>query len=121
MSCLRALPAALVLLAGLPGPSRAQVPDSSQLTLDRIFATPEFEPEPVAGVRWLPGAAAYTRLEADSGSSGARALIRYDGAPGHTAVVWVDATRVRKPQVSHRPPPHPQTRLVGGDPLAGAL
>ena len=47
MSCLRALPAALVLLAGLPGPSRAQVPDSSPLTLDRIFATPEFEPEPV--------------------------------------------------------------------------
>lgn len=96
MSCLRALPAALVLLAGLPGPSRAQVPDSSQLTLDRIFATPEFEPEPVAGVRWLPGAAAYTRLEADSGSSGARALIRYDAASGNRTV-WVPAARLVPP------------------------
>ena len=38
----------------------AQTPDSSLLTLDRIFDSDEFAPEPSAAVRWLAGEAAYT-------------------------------------------------------------
>jgi hypothetical protein len=47
-----------------------------------------------------------------------RALIRYDGVAGRTAAVWVDATKVRKPQASNRPAPHPQTRLVAPESAA---
>jgi dipeptidyl-peptidase-4 len=87
------LAAPIALLVCLAVPSRAQTPDSSRLTLDRIFASDEFAPEPAGGVRWLPGAAAYTRLEADSASPGARALVRYEAATGDRTV-WVPTSRL---------------------------
>ena len=60
----------------------AQTPDSSLLTLDRVFASDEFAPEFLGQVRWLAGEAAYTKLEPDSAAAGARALVRYDAATG---------------------------------------
>ena len=41
----------------------------------------------------MPGAAAYTRIELDSASEGAAALVRYDAATGRREV-WVPAARL---------------------------
>ena len=68
---------ALALLAGLSTLLSAQVADSSLLTTERLFATDEFQPEYLGGVRWLQGVAAYTKLEPDTaieGAAGAGAL-----------------------------------------------
>ena len=72
----------------------AQTPDSSLLTLDRIFDSDEFAPEPLGGPRWIPGEAAYARLEPDSAAQGAAALVRYDAASGRREV-WVPAVAPR--------------------------
>ncbi len=85
--------ATLALSAALP--VRAQS-DSSLVTLDRIFASGEFIPEFLGPVRWLDGAPAYTRLEADSATPGTRALVRYDAATGRRDV-WVPAARLIPP------------------------
>ncbi|HET9293210.1 MAG TPA: S9 family peptidase, partial [Gemmatimonadales bacterium] len=82
-----------VALVILSGPLSAQAPDSSLLTLDRIFASDEFGPEFFSGVRWLDGEAAYTRLERDSTTPKARALVRYDAATGRRDV-WIPASRL---------------------------
>jgi dipeptidyl-peptidase-4 len=90
----RTFVAAVALLAGLSVRLSAQVvPDSSTLTLDRLFASNEFAPEYLGGVRWLEGSAAYTRLEPDSAIRGAGALVRYDAASGRREV-WVPAGRM---------------------------
>jgi dipeptidyl-peptidase 4 len=73
----------------------AQTPDSSLLTLDRIFHSDEFDPEPLGDVRWLPGEPAYTRVEPDS-ETGALALVRYDAASG-ARTVWVSPARLVPP------------------------
>ncbi len=80
------------LVVCLAAPVSAQT-DSSRLTLDRIFASNEFNPEFLGAVRWLDGEAAYTRLEADSSAPGSRALVRYDAASGRREV-WVPASRL---------------------------
>ena len=79
----------LSVSAGLP----AQEPDSSLVTLDRLFASDEFTPEFLGAVRWLEGEPAYTRLEPDSTTPPARALVRYDAATGRRDV-WVPASRL---------------------------
>jgi dipeptidyl-peptidase-4 len=90
----RALVASFVLAAGFPAAVTAQqVPDPSRLTLDRLFASPDFLPEKLGGVRWLNGSAAYTKLESDSTAEGALSLVRYDAASGRREV-WVPATRL---------------------------
>jgi dipeptidyl-peptidase 4 len=94
MSVSRALVAILTLAAGLPAAVTAQqVPDASRLTLDRLFASPDFLPEKLGGVRWLDGSAAYTKLEPDSAAEGAPSLVRYDAASGRREV-WVPAARL---------------------------
>jgi len=71
----------------------AQTPDSSLLTLDRIYSSDEFAPEPLGGPSWIPGEAAYARLEPDSAAQGAAVLVRYDAASGRREV-WVPASRL---------------------------
>ncbi len=83
--------APLMLCASLA----AQTPDSSLLTLDRIYHSDEFAPEPLGDVRWLPGEPAYTRVEPDS-ETGALALVRYDAASG-ARTVWVSPARLVPP------------------------
>jgi dipeptidyl-peptidase-4 len=73
----------------------AQTPDSSLVTLDRIFDSDEFAPEFLGQVRWLPGAA-YTKLEPDSANPSARSLVRYDAGTGRRDV-WVPAARLVPP------------------------
>ncbi len=72
-------------------PLQAQT-DSSALTLDRIFASDEFQPEYLGGPRWLQNQPAYVKLEPDSAAKG-RALVRYDAATGKRDV-WVPAARL---------------------------
>jgi dipeptidyl-peptidase 4 len=74
----------------------AQVPDSSLLTLDRVFDSDEFLPDFLGPVRWLERSPAYTRLERDSTVPGTRALVRYD-APTGRRTVWVPAARLVPP------------------------
>jgi len=76
----------------LPTVLHAQTADSSLLTVERIFASNEFAPEPLGNVRWMPSEPAYTRLEPDS-AAGAMALVRYDAATGRRQV-WVPAARL---------------------------
>src|SRR5687768_1857811 len=87
---LASLPAlALALLS----PLSAQQADSSLLSLERIFNSPEFAPERLGPVRWLDNAAAYVKLETDSATPGGRSLVRYDAASGKREV-WVAASRL---------------------------
>ncbi len=71
----------------------SQQADSSQLSLERIFNSPEFAPERLGPVRWLDNAAAYVKLETDSATPGGRSLVRYDAASGKREV-WVAANRL---------------------------
>jgi dipeptidyl-peptidase 4 len=93
MSLLRALSGVAIFALSLSPTLPAQTPDSSLLTLDRIFGSTEFAAEPLGDVRWVPGSAAYTRLEPDTTWRGATSLARYDAATG-TREVWVPAARL---------------------------
>jgi dipeptidyl-peptidase-4 len=86
------------LLLGLVTYSQllAQGPDSSLVTLDRIFNSQDFTPERLGQVRWLDDRAAYVKLEADSTAPGGRSLIRYDAESGRREV-WVPAGRLVPP------------------------
>ena len=92
MPYLRSLAAIAFLLSATSAPLLAQA-DSSTLTLDRIFASDEFQPEFLGGARWLENQPAYVKLEADSATKGGRALVRYDAATGRREV-WVPAGRL---------------------------
>jgi dipeptidyl-peptidase-4 len=92
MSLLRALCGVAILALSLSTTLPAQTPDSSLLSVDRIFGSNEFAAEPLGDVRWVPGSAAYTRLEPDTALRGATALVRYDAATG-SREVWVPAAR----------------------------
>jgi len=92
MSLLRALCGVAILALSLSTTLPAQTPDSSLLSVDRIFGSNEFAAEPLGDVRWVPGSAAYTRLEPDTALRGATALVRYDAATGSR--VWVPAARL---------------------------
>jgi len=93
MPFLRPLLSVTTLAVSLSTALPAQTPDSSLLTLDRIFNSEEFVPDPLGKLRWLPGEPAYTRLERDSAARSARALVRYDASTGRRQV-WVPAARL---------------------------
>ena len=93
------------LLLGLVAPpAPAQTTDPSLLTLERIFAAREFEPESFGPARWLRQGAAYTTLEAAPGATpgraadgpGVRELVLYDTASGRREVL-VPASRLIPP------------------------
>jgi len=96
----RPLAATATLTLSLCAALAAQQPatDSSYLTLDRIFASDEFQPERLGEVRWLPDRPAYLKLEADSGAGPDRppSLVRYDAATGKRDVL-VPAARMVMP------------------------
>jgi hypothetical protein len=58
MPGLRSLVGGIVLGVTLPSALPAQGPDSSLVTLDRVFNSDEFAPERIGAVRWLDGQAA---------------------------------------------------------------
>ncbi|HEX6633749.1 MAG TPA: hypothetical protein VF038_07250, partial [Usitatibacter sp.] len=82
----------LFVLAGvvLPAPAAAQRPDSA-LTVQRIFASPEFFAQGFGGARWRPGMDAYTRLERSASNAEWRDLVQYDAASGQRTVLLTAA------------------------------
>src|SRR5947208_17032132 len=77
--CLLAL-----ISAGLGGQVAAQrpAPDSSILTVDRIFASPEFRGGSLTALAWLSDGAGYTTLEPAAGGKPGTDLGRYDAETG---------------------------------------
>lgn len=73
------------------GPVGAQGGDPSRLTLERIFASPEFFGDRFGPARWLASGDAYTTLE-ESATGGAD-IVRYEAASGARTVL-VPATRL---------------------------
>jgi len=92
----RPLRCALALLAlVLPPTLDAQQPDSSLLTLGRIYASREFQGESFGPARWVDDGAGYTTLEPAAGGRG-QDLVRYDTERG-TRRVLVPAERFVPP------------------------
>ncbi len=60
--------------------------DPSRLTVERIFAAHEFEPDRVSA-RWLAGDSAYLTLEPSKESTGGQDLVRNDAASGEKSVL----------------------------------
>jgi dipeptidyl-peptidase 4 len=83
----------IALACSLAPAVRAQDTNSSILTLERIFNSPEFRPEQLGRVRWLEKDAAYVKLETDSATPPGTALVRYDVATGRREV-WVPPARL---------------------------
>ena len=75
-----------LLLAAVPASVRAQQPDSSLLTLDRIYGSKEFAPQPFGPTRWLGEGSAYTTLEPAADGTG-QDLVRYDVESGRREVL----------------------------------
>src|SRR6266576_2874039 len=88
--CLLAL-----ISAGLGGQVAAQrpAPDSSILTVDRIFASPEFRGGSLSALAWLSDGAGYTTLEPAAGGKPGKDLVRYDAETGHKTIL-VPASRL---------------------------
>ena len=70
----------------LAAPLAAQQPDSTQLTLERIFAGSDLQPRFISQLRWREGGAAYTRLE-PAAAGGGREVVRYETATGARSVL----------------------------------
>ena len=70
----------------LPRPVPAQQADSSQLTLARIYGSPEFATQPFGPARWLGDGAAYTTLEPTDGGDG-QDIVQYDVETGRRVVL----------------------------------
>ncbi|HEU4525766.1 MAG TPA: DPP IV N-terminal domain-containing protein, partial [Gemmatimonadales bacterium] len=63
-----------ILAFGIP--AAAQQTDPSRLTVQRIYASPEFAAQPFGPARWLGDGSAYTTVEAAEG--GGQDIVRYD-------------------------------------------
>ena len=70
----------------LAAPLAAQQPDSTQLTLERIFGGSDLQPRFISQLRWREGGAAYTRLE-PAAAGGGREVVRYETATGARSVL----------------------------------
>src|SRR5881394_2520028 len=84
------LTAAVLCSAALPSRLEAQA-DSSLLTIDRIYGSPEFRSASFGPASWLGDGSAYTPLEPAAG--GGQDLIRYDVERG-TREVLVSASQL---------------------------
>src|SRR5215468_6058260 len=74
------LPIASIILVFLVfghGIAPAQTTDPSRLTLERIFASNEFQPARFGGFRWLKDGDSYAKLEPSPTIKGAMDLVSY--------------------------------------------
>jgi dipeptidyl-peptidase-4 len=67
-------------------PLQAQQSDSTLLSVQRIYGTPEFHGQTFGPTRWLEGGSSYTTLE-DADSDGGQNLVRYDTERGGRQVL----------------------------------
>jgi dipeptidyl-peptidase-4 len=85
---------AFVVPLGRPPQARAQraTNDSSLLTVDRIFASPEFRGGSLGPLAWLGDGSSYTTLERPGENRPGRDLVRYDAETGLRTIL-VPASR----------------------------
>src|ERR1700728_495198 len=74
--------------------ARAQRPDSSLLTLDRLFSSSGFQAKEFGPAQWISGSV-YTTVEPRAGGSGTD-IVRYDAASG-ARTIFVPAARLIPP------------------------
>jgi dipeptidyl-peptidase-4 len=74
---IKSLLVAFALLSVLSQSFAAQAVDPSRLTLDRIFASDEFQPARFGGFRWLKDGDSFARLEPSAAVKGAMDLVSY--------------------------------------------
>src|SRR6185436_13125905 len=67
-------------------PATAQVPDTVNAMLRRIFASAEFAPQRFGPARWVENGAAYTTVERSTSIEGASDIVRYETATGNRSV-----------------------------------
>ncbi|HEX5973247.1 MAG TPA: DPP IV N-terminal domain-containing protein, partial [Gemmatimonadaceae bacterium] len=82
-----------------PAPVVAQRPDST-LTVQRIFASPEFFAQGFRGARWRPGRDAYTRLEPSASNAEWRDLVQYDAESGQRTVALTASQLIPRGEAS---------------------
>src|SRR5256885_4525830 len=84
--------------AGLGSTLAAQRPaaDSSLLTVDRIFASPEFRGGSLTALAWLSDGTGYTTLERAASGKAGQDLVRYDAETGLKTIL-VPAARLVPP------------------------
>ena len=75
----------ILVLSSLP--TSAQTPDSTLLTLERIFSSREFAAERFGPARWIDGGAGYTTLEPSKEAEGGRDIVRYETATGRREIL----------------------------------
>lgn len=80
---------ALVIGSAAVAAQAPQAPpaDPTVLTVDRIFASPDFRPQSFGPSRWLGDGSAYTTLEAPADSGKGRDIVRYDTRTGARSVL----------------------------------
>jgi dipeptidyl-peptidase 4 len=79
---------ALLIASGtLTFPGHSQQRDSGQVTLERLFGTQDFAPEPFGPARWLADGTAYTTIEPSREQPGGSDIVRYDAATGRRNVL----------------------------------
>src|SRR5712692_9517240 len=92
----------LLFIAWLAAPLGSQAAaqrasgDSSLLTVDRIFATPEFRGGSLASLAWLSDGVGYTSLERSAGGKPGQDIVRYDAETGLKTIL-VPAARLVPP------------------------
>ncbi|HXM39342.1 MAG TPA: S9 family peptidase [Gemmatimonadales bacterium] len=99
---LRRLLLTCVFVATLGGITAAQqngTPDSTLLTVDRIYASPEFRGGSFGPLAWLGDGTAYTTLERPADAKDGRDIVRYDAQTGARTVL-VPAARLVPPRDS---------------------
>src|SRR5467141_1105556 len=89
----------LALIAAALGsnlPAQRPATDTSLLTVDRIFGTPEFRGGPLAQLAWLSDGVGYTSLERVTGGKPGQDIVRYDAETGLKTIL-VPAARLVPP------------------------
>ncbi|HSM18353.1 MAG TPA: S9 family peptidase [Gemmatimonadales bacterium] len=78
--------ASLVLAVSAPS-ATAQAADSAFLSVDRIFGSREFAPEPFGPARWIMDGSAYTTLEQPAAGGPGKDIVHYDTRTGTRTVL----------------------------------
>lgn len=84
-----------LLLAAITTSAAAQTPDSSILTIDRLYGSTEFQGPTFGPARWLEDGSAYTTIEPAADGRG-QDIVRYDAERG-TREILVAASRLVPP------------------------
>ena len=90
---MRLLLVACVATATVRGTAAAQVADSALLTVERIYASPEFRGGSFGPLVWLMDGSAYTTLEDTANDKSGKDLVRYDARTGQRTIL-VSADRL---------------------------